>query len=61
MKMVIRWRMYLTFLLKNRIYLRNDDIYNHFSRNALERFKKDLTVDKMTVEYLKIYKAGTLH
>lgn len=54
--------MYLTFLLKKIEYvLENDDIYNHFSRNALERFKKDLTVDKMTVEYLKIYKAGTLH
>lgn len=49
------------FAEKIEYILENDDIYNHFSRNALERFKKDLTVDKMTVEYLKIYKAGTLH
>lgn len=49
------------FAEKIEYVLENDDIYNHFSRNALERFKKDLTVDKMTVEYLKIYKAGTLH
>lgn len=44
------------FAEKIEYILENSDLYSQFSRNALERFKKNLTVDKMVSEYLKIYK-----
>lgn len=44
------------FAEKIEYILENSDLYSQFSRNALERFKKNLTVDKMVGEYLKIYK-----
>lgn len=49
------------FAEKIEYILENSDIYNQFSRNALERFKEDLTVDKMVGEYLKIYKEEIFH
>ena len=44
------------FAEKIKYILSNVDIYEKFSKNALERFNRDLTVDKMVDLYLKIYK-----
>lgn len=35
--------------------LEHQDIYNRFSQTALERYQKDLTVEKMVNGYMKIY------
>lgn len=44
------------FAEKIKYILDNEDVYKEFSKNSLERFNKDLTVDKMVHSYLKIYK-----
>lgn len=44
------------FAEKIKYIFSNVDIYEKFSKNALERFNRDLTVDKMVDLYLKIYK-----
>lgn len=44
------------FAEKIRYILENEEVYARFSNNALERFNKDLTVEKMVDYYLKIYK-----
>lgn len=44
------------FAEKIKYILCNEDIYEKFSKNALERFNRDLTVDKMVDSYMKIYK-----
>lgn len=36
--------------------LENEDVYETFSKNTLEIFKEQLTVDKMTEGYMEIYK-----
>lgn len=43
------------FVEKIRYILENEDVYNKFSRNAIERFNRDLIVDKMVNSYLDIY------
>ena len=43
------------FAEKIKYILSNEDVYEKFSNYALERFNKDLTVDKMVDSYLKIY------
>ena len=45
----------ILFAEKIKYILSNEDVYEKFSNNALERFYKDLTVDKMVDSYLKIY------
>lgn len=35
--------------------LENKEVYQLFSKNSLERFERDLTVDKMVESYMKIY------
>jgi len=44
------------FAEKIKYILENEEIYAKFSKNALERFNQDLTVDKMVNAYLEIYK-----
>ena len=44
------------FVEKIKYILENEDVYKEFSKNSLERFNKDLTVEKMVHSYLKIYK-----
>lgn len=44
------------FAEKIKYILENEEVYAKFSQNALERFKQDLTVDKMVNAYLEIYK-----
>ena len=44
------------FAKKIKYILENEDVYAQFSKNALERFNKELTVDKMVDSYLKIYR-----
>ena len=44
------------FAEKIKYILDNEEVYEEFSKNALERFNRDLTVDKMVDSYLKIYK-----
>ena len=44
------------FAEKIKYILENEEVYARFSNNALERFNRDLTVDKMVDSYLKIYK-----
>ena len=43
------------FAEKIKSILENENVYQEFSRNALQRFNQDLTVDKMVDSYLKIY------
>lgn len=43
------------FASKIRYILENKDIYNAFSKNSINRYNKDLTVDKMAESYEKIY------
>lgn len=44
------------FAEKIKYILENEEVYSKFSRYALERFNRDLTVDKMVDAYLEIYK-----
>ena len=43
------------FAEKIQYILENKDVYDLFSRNSMERFSQELTVDKMVNAYLKIY------
>lgn len=43
------------FAEKIKYVLENEEVYTKFSQNSLNRFNKDLTVDKMVDSYLKIY------
>jgi glycosyltransferase involved in cell wall biosynthesis len=43
------------FAEKIRYILENEDVYKKFSENALQRFNKDLTVEKMVQGYMEIY------
>ena len=44
------------FAEKIKYILDNENVYEEFSKNTLERFNRDLIVDKMVDSYLKIYK-----
>lgn len=43
------------FSEKIKYILENEDVYQTFSRNSLDCFNRDLTVDKMVESYLEIY------
>lgn len=45
------------FVEKIEYILKNQEVYNRFSKNALDYYQKNLTVDKMVEGYLKIYKS----
>jgi glycosyltransferase involved in cell wall biosynthesis len=45
------------FVKKIKYILENEDIYRIFSENALCRFKKNLTVEKMVNGYMEIYQS----
>lgn len=47
----------IDFAKKIEYILENEDVYRRFSQNSLERFNRDLTVDKMVDGYLKIYQS----
>ncbi len=44
------------FADKIKYILENEEVYAKFSKNALERFNKDLTVEKMVDSYIEIYR-----
>lgn len=44
------------FAEKIKFILENKEVYDKFSKNAIDRFNKELTVDKMVNSYLKYYK-----
>lgn len=45
------------FAKKIEYILENKDVYQRFSQNSLERFKKDLTVEKMLNKYIEVYQS----
>lgn len=45
------------FANKIKYILENEDVYKAFSKNSLEKYNKELTVEKMIDAYLEIYKS----